>query len=201
MSSVTSLDAAVDVEVGRLRHHDRASEHPGCMVAVRLERILSGHLAGVEPNPAVLAPRTHGTPEESSAGDEADALVCTQARHETGPAFLEILQSEPDRGVHVQQAEVSRAQHRDAGAGAASAPWSTCRLLAAAARRAARPVIPPPARSSARESTRPQSSTGASREATFSSMSRVQTSPRSVPNRSRNVWPWDWPWSESTTMW
>ena len=28
-------------------------------------------------------------------------------------------------------------------------------------------------------------------------MSWVHTSPRSAPKRSRNVCPWDWPWSES----
>ena len=84
---------------------------------------------------------------------------------------------------------------------AASALWSMCRLLVAAARLAALPVIPAPARSSARESARPHSSTGASMEATSSFMSWVHTWPRSAPKRSWNVWPWDWPWSESTTMW
>ena len=106
MSRVMSLDAAVDVEVRRLRHHHRTPEHPGSMVAVRSERVLAGHLAGVEMM-RPCSPRTHGTPAESRAGDEANALVCTQSGNEAGPAFLQILQSEPDGGVHVEQAEVS----------------------------------------------------------------------------------------------
>ena len=48
-------DAAVDIQVGGLRHHDSAPEPPACMVAVGSERVLSAHFAGVEPDAALLA--------------------------------------------------------------------------------------------------------------------------------------------------
>jgi hypothetical protein len=48
------FDPAVDIEVCGLRHLDRATEHPGCMVAVRPDRISTDH----------------------RASDEADAVVC-----------------------------------------------------------------------------------------------------------------------------
>jgi len=100
------FDAAVDVEVGGLRHRDCPAEHAGSMVAVRLERVSSGHLTGVEPDPTV---RTEGPRHACrvEAGDESDAFVGAQARNELGPAFLEILQSEPDPRVHIQRAEIS----------------------------------------------------------------------------------------------
>jgi hypothetical protein len=99
-------DAAVDVQVGRLWHHDRAPEHPGCVGAVRFQRVLPGHLAGVELDASVLAqdPRHTGGVQ---AGDETNTLMSTQTRHEAGPAFLEILQGEPDGGVCIEQAQVS----------------------------------------------------------------------------------------------
>ena len=100
------LDAAVDVEVGCLRHHDCPAEHSGSMVAVRLERVSSGHLTGVEPDPAVRTERPrHACRVE--AGDESDAFVGGEAGNELGPALLEILQTEPDPSVHIQRAEIS----------------------------------------------------------------------------------------------
>ena len=100
------LDAAVDVEVGGLRHHDCPAEHSGSMVAIRLERVSSDHLTSVEPDPAV---RTEGPRHTCrvEAGDESDALVGTEAGNELRPAFLEILQSESDPRVHIQRAEIS----------------------------------------------------------------------------------------------
>jgi hypothetical protein len=37
-----AFHAAVEIEIGRLRHQDSAPEHPGRVVAVRLQRVLSG---------------------------------------------------------------------------------------------------------------------------------------------------------------
>ena len=61
---------------------------------------------GVEPDPAV---RTEGPRHTCrvEAGDESDALVGAEAGNELGPAFLEILQTEPDARVHIQRAEIS----------------------------------------------------------------------------------------------
>ena len=51
------VDAAVEIEVRGLRHHHGTPEHPGSMVSVQPEGILTGDLAGVE---TVAAARTDG---------------------------------------------------------------------------------------------------------------------------------------------
>ena len=160
------------------------------MVAVRLEGVLSGHLAGVEPDAAV---RTEGPRHTCGvqAGDESDAFVGARP----GQAWASVPADPPDRVGRGCTYSVPRFPEPSTEISAvvpASALWSMCRLLAAAARLAALPVTPEPARSSARDSTRPHSSTGASRKATSSCISWVHTSPRSAPKRSWNVWPWDW---------
>jgi hypothetical protein len=85
------FNAAVDVEIGGLRPHDRAREHPGGMVAVRQNRILAHHFVGVEAHPTIGAERPRHT-RGVHAGDEADALVSAKAGKEIGPALLEIIQ-------------------------------------------------------------------------------------------------------------
>lgn len=100
------FDAAVDVKVGCLRHHDSAAQHPSCMVAVRPEWIFVDHLTGIEPDAAIRTDRPWHT-GRVNAGDEADALVCAETRNELGPSLLQILESEPHSGVDVQHSEVS----------------------------------------------------------------------------------------------
>jgi len=111
-----AIDTAIDVKVGSLGHHDRATEHPSCMVAVGQERVCSGHLAGIEPDTAVRTDRPWPT-GRVNASNEADAVVRTETGNELGPALLQILKGEPNRGMDVQHAQVPRAEHGEVGAG------------------------------------------------------------------------------------
>jgi len=111
-----AFDAAVEVEIGRLRHQDSAPEHPDRVVAVRLQRVLSGHLTGVQPDTARGADGPWHTGCVQT-GDKADALVCRQAGKELGPALSEVIQREPDWGVDIQQTKVSRTKYRDRALG------------------------------------------------------------------------------------
>ena len=99
------FDAAVEVEVGAsgimtARRSTRAAWSPygwrgSCPVT-----------SPVSSRTRPCAPRAHGTPAESRPA--MNPMPCgRRAGNELGPAFLQILQTESDAGVHIQRAEIS----------------------------------------------------------------------------------------------